>query len=176
MTSLYLLSIPVLIDVLKTISVVLKKGEAFARDRGITEADFLNERVYPDMFNLRLQIVVILIVSRNTIGQLSGKAVPDIPQRDQTLAQLHSQIDETMQYLTDVKREDVDGKEDQEVSCIFFEEDLRASAREYVQGYTVPTVYFHLSVLYSILRGLGFPVGKKDYACVFMRGFKLAGS
>ncbi|KAF3010357.1 hypothetical protein E8E14_009224 [Neopestalotiopsis sp. 37M] len=119
MTSLYNLSVPVLREVLETTTHVLNKGEAFAKEHEISDADLIHERLYPDMFNLRLQILVILIVSRTTVTTLTGKDVPGIPERDQSLNKLHSLIDETIEILAAVLPQEVDGKENQATSFIF---------------------------------------------------------
>ncbi|KAK8126554.1 uncharacterized protein PG998_002313 [Apiospora kogelbergensis] len=166
MTSLYNLSIPVLTEVLQTTRQVLEKGEAFARARGLDPETLLSERVYPDMFDLRLQITVILV-------ELAAK----ITERGQSLEKMYTLLDETLAQLTTVRSADVDGKERVDVSCWFFNQCLRCSALDFVQKYALPTVYFHhLSVTYAILRSKGAPLGKKDYVAVFMKDFALPGA
>ncbi|KAK7932502.1 hypothetical protein PG985_003214 [Apiospora marii] len=177
MTSLFDLSIPVLTEVVQTTNQILQKGEAFARDRGLDPEALLDERVYPDMFDLRLQVTVVIIVARTTINQVAGggkELAPIINERGQSLPKLYALVDETLAQLAAVQRGSVDGKEGVEVSCWFFSQDLRCSALDFVQKYALPTVYFHLSVTYAILRSKGAPIGKKDYVAVFMKDFALA--
>ncbi|KAK8095682.1 hypothetical protein PG999_013704 [Apiospora kogelbergensis] len=179
MTSLYNLSIPVLTEVLQTTRQVLEKGEAFARARGLDPETLLSERVYPDMFDLRLQITVILVVARTTINELAGggqELAAKITERGQSLEKMYTLLDKTLAQLTTVRSADVDGKERVEVSCWFFNQCLRCSALDFVQKYALPTVYFHLSVTYAILRSKGAPLGKKDYVAVFMKDFALPGA
>ncbi|KAH6658488.1 hypothetical protein BKA67DRAFT_214886 [Truncatella angustata] len=173
MTSLYGISISVLSEIIETQRHVLDKSVAWAEEHEISEAQFLAERIYPNMLDLRLQVLIPLVLSRITIQKLSGKAIPAITPGSQTLAELYELNEETQRYLKDVKREEVDGKEDEEVTVEFFGEELRTSARDLVQKYTVPVSYFHLSTLYAKFRSMGVPLGKKDYTCVTMKDFKL---
>lgn len=48
--SLYQQSVPMFIKYLKNLSALLKKGEEFADMKGMKHKDFLNSRLYPDMF------------------------------------------------------------------------------------------------------------------------------
>lgn len=36
-------------------------------------------------------------------------------------------------------------------------------ARQYINDFLMPNLYFHISMAYAILRNLGAPIGKTDY-------------
>ena len=54
--SMYTVSIPVFIQHLNGLNAVLDKAATWAAARKVNEADLLNMRLSPDMFNLALQI------------------------------------------------------------------------------------------------------------------------
>ena len=54
--SMYAVSIPVFIQHLNGLNTVLDKAAAWAAARKVNEADLLNMRLSPDMFNLARQV------------------------------------------------------------------------------------------------------------------------
>jgi hypothetical protein len=46
---------------------------------------------------------------------------------------------------------------------------VNMKAYDYVQGYLIPNVLFHVSTTYSILRAKGLELGKKDFIMPFVR-------
>ena len=65
------------------------------------------------------------------------------------------------------------GREQVRVPCAFGPASYEATAVDYVHGYPIPTAYFHLNMLYAILRSRGVPLGKTDYMEPFMKSFQL---
>jgi len=174
MTSLYDISIPVLTNIVKTTLSVLQKGEAWAKENNVKTSDLLARRIYEDMFPLTIQVIIVANVSKKTIERLTGIPHPDIEDFNKTLEELYAILDQTLKELAAVRRTDVvEGRESVQVSCMFFGKEYKATALEYVQGYAIPTVYFHLSTTYAILRGQGVPIGKWDYQTEFFKAFKL---
>ena len=71
--SMYTASVPVFIQHLNGLSSVLDKAAAYAAARKINEADLLNMRLSPDMFNLTRQVRAATDQAANAAGRLSGK-------------------------------------------------------------------------------------------------------
>lgn len=176
MTSLYDITVPVLTNIVKTTKSVLKKGETWANKNNVSTSNLLSFKVYDDMFPLTIQILIIMNVSKKTMQRLTGITHPDITIADKSIEELYTLLDDTLAELESVKKEDVDerGIQNPIVPCDFFYKDYEASLVEYVQGYAIPTVFFHLSIAYAIMRGQGVPLGKWDYQTEFFRPFKLA--
>lgn len=176
MTSLYDVSIPVLTNILKTASSVLAKGEDWAKQNNFATSDLLELRVYHDMFPLKYQALIMVNVTKRTLERLTGVAHPTTDGFDsfKTLEELYAVIDETLGQASAVGKREADERGDVQVSCEFFSEEYTASLVDYVHGYTIPTVYFHLGILYAILRGKGIPLGKWDYQTEFFKVFKPA--
>ncbi|RYP77454.1 hypothetical protein DL769_003408 [Monosporascus sp. CRB-8-3] len=173
MVSLYSISIPVLINTLVTASDVLKKGGQHAQDKGIPISEYLDARIYEDMLPLHFQIRILAATALKAVERLTGTAPPalDADKERTTLGEWLAVIDETLEVLRGVDRAAVDGKEQTKVPCVFGPEKYEATLVDYVQGYPIPTVYFHLNMIYAILRGKGVPLGKMDYMKPLMQGF-----
>ncbi|ROV91200.1 hypothetical protein VMCG_09351 [Cytospora schulzeri] len=174
MTSLYDVSIPVLTNVLKTASTILSKGETWAKQNNLPTSDLLELKVYNDMFPLKVQVLIIVNVTKRTMERLTGVEHPTVDDFDQTLESLYAIIDETLKEAAQVEKREAEGREGVQVSCKFFLKEYTASLADYVHGYAIPSVYFHLSIAYAILRGKGVPLGKWDYQTEFFKVFSLA--
>lgn len=173
MTSLYDISIPVIVNVLNTMSHILKKGEEYATRNSISEDDLLATRIYEDMLPLTNQILIIVSTTGKALEQLLGTGLPSISQEGKTLGELYRIIDKTRQALSAVDENAVNAKAQEEIVFNVGPRFLKkASPVEYIQGYTIPYIYFHLNIAYAILRKRGVPLGKLDYIKDFALNFK----
>ncbi|KAI0123542.1 hypothetical protein BJ170DRAFT_87041 [Xylariales sp. AK1849] len=171
MTSLYDISIPVLTTVLKTTLVVLKKGEEYTKEKGLSTADLVNLRISEDMLPLRFQVFIIAAITTKAIGRMTSNSLPELENREYTLEELYAILDKTLEQLAGVSEESLAGREGVEVLCQTGKKTWKPSAVEYIHGYTIPNVFFHLTILYALLRKQGVPLGKADYLGVFMKNF-----
>jgi uncharacterized protein len=74
--SMYTVSIPVFIQHLNGLDTVLDKAAAWAAARKVNEADFLNMRLSPDMFNLARQVRAATDHAANAAGvRCRGRAL-----------------------------------------------------------------------------------------------------
>lgn len=176
MTSLYDISIPVCQKVLTVTSAILKKGESWGAENAVAAADLLKLRIHDDMLPLSVQVLIIVMTTRKCIERLTGTAPPEITDalsREWTAAELHDLVSTVQGELAAVDRAAVDAKPaDATVPCKFGPQMYQCQGpADYIHGYVVPTVYFHLNMIYAILRGKGVPLGKTDYMGEFMKNF-----
>ncbi|KAK6863529.1 hypothetical protein PG995_000057 [Apiospora arundinis] len=175
MPSLYDISIPVYTDITKTTVSILKKGEEHFQSQNKSVEDLLKLKLTDDMLALNMQILIIVMTGRKLLERVAGAAPVDTPiNQDYTLAQLQDLLNTQLQELAKVDRSQVDGREQDEVPCKFGPEQYKSSALDYVNGYPIPTAYFHLNMIYALLRKEGVPLGKKDYMTEFMKTFTKA--
>ncbi|RYP18113.1 hypothetical protein DL765_004125 [Monosporascus sp. GIB2] len=173
MSSLYSISIPVLLNILAATSHVLKKGGEHAREKGVAISEYLDARIIEDMLPLRTQILIVCSTARKAVERLTGAAPPAIDTEAQrpTLEEWLAVVDETAEILRAVDPEAVNGKEQTRVPCVLGPKKYEAALADYVHGYPIPTAYFHLNMIYAILRGKGVPLGKSDYMAPFLQSF-----
>jgi hypothetical protein len=103
--SMYIVSIPVFIQHLNGLNTVLDKAAAWVAARKVNEADLLNMRLSPDMFNLARQVRAATDHAANAAGRLSGKELLKFANDETTIAQLKDRIAKTIDYLTSTKRD-----------------------------------------------------------------------
>jgi uncharacterized protein len=86
--SMYTVSIPVFIQHLNGLSTILDKAAAWAAARKVNEADLLNMRLSPDMFNLARQVRAATDHAANAAARLAGKELLKFANDETTIAQL----------------------------------------------------------------------------------------
>ncbi|EMR62971.1 hypothetical protein UCREL1_10084 [Eutypa lata UCREL1] len=172
MSSLYSISIPVILNVLTVTSDILKKANEHASEKGEQISEYLQMRIYEDMLPLQVQVYIICSTSRKAVERLTGTApagsLGDVKQ-ERTLEELLAMVADTAKVVEGVTPESIDGREKTRVPCALGKYSYEADLVDYIQGYPIPTVYFHLNMIYALLRGKGVPLGKMDYITPFMK-------
>ena len=116
MSSLYSISIPVLINILTSAKDLLQKGAKHAQEKGVPFEEYLSARITDDMFPLRVQIFLLSSTSRKAIERLTGVAPPThadglAHDAERNLDQCLALLDETLEILRGVRPETIDGGE-----------------------------------------------------------------
>ena len=162
--SMYTISIPVFVQHLNGLNTVLDKAAAWATARKVNEADLLNMRLSPDMFNLARQIRAATDHAANAAGRLSGKELLKFANDETTLAQLKDRIVRTIDYLKSVPQNAIDGTEDKDISITFPSGQTRQfTGQSLLLGNSLPNFWFHTTTAYDIVRQCGVELAKRDF-------------
>ena len=163
-TALYDLTVPVLLRALRNLSAVLEKGRVHAEAQGLAPEALLQARLFEDMAPLTSQVQRVSDAAKGAlvrIGQVANVAMEDT---ETTFEQLQARIAATIAFVEAVPREAIDGREDAEIILqIPNTGSLTFTGRDYLLGFVLPNVFFHVTTAYAILRHNGVPVGKRDY-------------
>jgi hypothetical protein len=161
---MYTVSVPVFMQHLNGLSGVLDKAATWAAARKVNEADLLNMRLSPDMFNLGRQIRAATDHAANAAGRLSGKELLKFANEESTLAQFKERISKTIDYLKGIKPAEIDGTEGKEIKITFPNGNTREfTGQSLLLGNSLPNFYFHATTAYDILRSCGVEIGKRDF-------------
>jgi uncharacterized protein len=156
--SMYHASVPVFLQLLGGLKGVLDKAQKHATEKKWDEATVLNLRLYPDMFTLARQVRQ---ASEHAFGagRVAGVQVPQLPAIDNSWSEMQSRIDRTIDFLKGLRADQLDGKEDTQVTL--GQRSFRAQV--YLYHFAMPNFYFHCTTAYDILRNLGIEIGKADF-------------
>jgi len=159
---MYHASVPVFIQLLGGLKGVIEKAEAHATGRKWDESTVLNERLYPDMFTLARQVRQ---ASEHALGagRAAGVPVPELPAIDNSYAEMKARIDKTIDFLKGLRPNQLDGKEDTQVTITQGGQPRNFRAQNYLYHLAMPNFYFHTTTAYNILRSLGIEIGKRDF-------------
>jgi hypothetical protein len=149
--SLYEVSIPVFIGSLTNLSAVLKKGEAYADEKGIPHAKLLEARLVGDMAALPYQIQRASDTSKGAAVRVAGIENVAMADNETTFEELQARIHKTVEFLKTVEPTSMDGKEESQVYMKTQAGDLKFTAKTYMLHFAVPNFFFHVTTAYGIL-------------------------
>ncbi len=161
---MYTVSIPVFIQHLNGLNTVLDKTAAWAAARKINEADFLNMRLSPDMFNLARQVRAATDHAANAAGRLAGKELLKFANDETTVAQFKDRIAKTIEYLKSVKQSEIDGTEGKDIIITLASGQTRQfTGQSLLLANSLPNFWFHTTTAYDIVRLCGVELAKRDF-------------
>lgn len=161
--SMYQNSVPVFVRALKNLNVVLQKGEALAAAKKIDPSVLINSRLAPDMFPLSRQIQIATDIARRGIARLAGVEPPKFEDDEKTFKDLYDRINRTIKYLESFQPKLIDGTEDKPLVIELGNNKVNFTGQQMLLNFSVPNVYFHVTIAYAILRHNGVDVGKQDF-------------
>lgn len=142
---------------------VLTKAEAFAKEKNIPEAEFVNSSLAPDMKPLWYQITLASREAKNSIVHLSNMPVDRSEVDYDTFQKMQDQIAAMQEILKGVTKESVASDLDSQILVGPEGRQATMTKWEYVQTIAIPNFFFHIVTTYGILRMKGVNVGKFDY-------------
>ena len=160
--SMYTASVPVFLQLLGGLKGTLTKAEAHCTEKKLDPAVVLNLRLYPDMFSLARQVRQVCVHALGA-ATVAGVAAPQLPDADNSFAELQSRIDKTVDCLKSLSAAQLDGKEDSTVTIPMGGQQRPFKAQNYLYHFAMPNFYFHTTTAYDIIRSIGVEVGKRDF-------------
>ena len=160
--SMYHASVPVFVQLLGGLKGVIEKAEAHANAHKWEENTLLNWRLHPDMFTFARQVRQ---ASEHAFGagRAAGVEVPSLPAIDNSYAEMKARIDKTIDFLKGLKADQLDGREDAQVTITQGGQPRNFRAQVYLYHLAMPNFYFHTTTAYNVLRSLGIEIGKRDF-------------
>jgi hypothetical protein len=149
---------------LSNLSHILDLGEAHAAACKIDPLVLTGDRLAPDMFPLRRQVQIACDAAKNGLARIAGVEAPKFEDTETTFAELKERIAKTLAFVDSVPAAKLDGTEDKAITFPVGKDATRTMAGfDYLTGWMLPNVFFHVTTTYNILRHNGVEVGKGDY-------------
>ena len=161
--SMYSASIPGFVRALRGLAHVLRFGETHAREHGLAADALLQSRLIEDMFPLVKQVQVATDMARNGASRLAGTALVSVPDDERAFDQLHARIARTITHLEAFAPAQIDGSESRPITLKVGDAEMKFDGHNYLFGFVLPNLYFHVTTAYAILRQAGVPLGKPDF-------------
>lgn len=161
----YTATIQTSLSILTSLTNILQIAET----KHSSPSDLLPARLAPDMRPLTSQIHLLTQAIQRLLARL--KRIPFVPPEDEirTFEDIHARILATKQDLEAMDVNFVNRRGD-EVEATVLTPDLtkEMSGADFAMGASMPNIYFHLNMVYAILRMEGVQLGKWDYIGGFM--------
>ena len=160
---MYAQTIPALQKSLMALTKFLKKAEAHLDAHKLDKSVVLALRIYPDMFPLLRQVLLVTDFTKGAAARLAGVAIPSFADEEKTFEDLYARIARTEAFLATLDAKSFAGAETREVTMKVGGQDMTMSGQTYFSNMALPNIYFHMTTAYNLLRGIGVPVGKGDF-------------
>jgi uncharacterized protein len=176
--SLYDASIPTMIRMLQNLGQILQNGTTFADQKGMSPAALLERSLYPDMFPLSRQVEIVVSGVKGSAARLASRVDPkeerpefavfnrgdeqSFGNRLTSFDELQALIKDAIDYLKTFSREEIEAAP-ASITVAKRGEARVFETRPFLLDYVLPNLYFHITVVYSLLRSAGVDLGKKDF-------------
>ena len=143
---------------------VLRKGEAFAAERGIATGEMLDWRLIADMEPLRFQVAVVCNFSKQWPARVAGLPAPDDIDVGLDVAGFYAALAESERFLDALTPAQFAGRDDEPLKVAIASGALEPTlpAGQWLTVFATTNLFFHLSTAYDILRSRGVQIGKAD--------------
>lgn len=163
MVSLYDVSIPALVRGLTNLSAILDKAAAHAEAKKFDSIVLVQARVYPDMHPLSRQVQIACDTAKGAAARLAGIEIPKHEDNEVTLADLKARVAKTLSFVNTVAADQLKGAETRAIEIKTPRGSWNFTGLSYLTGFVLPNFYFHLSMVYALLRHNGIEIGKADF-------------
>jgi hypothetical protein len=160
---MYRASVPVVLNALTNLKAILGKAEAWAAEKGIKDATVLNARLALDMLPFSKQIQLVSDTAKGVAARLGGVENPSYADEETTFAELHERLQKTIDFVRSVEAVGFAGSETRDIVLKFPSRTVEFKGLDYLTGFAIPNLFFHVTTAYAILRHSGVPIGKSDY-------------
>jgi hypothetical protein len=147
---------------LKNIERWLDKAQAHAQAEGIDVSILMHAQLAPDMRDFIYQVQSACDYAKAGAAWLSGQKPPRHEDNEQTLEEVRARIRKTVAFAESVQPAQYADAARQQVSLSWVPGKVLVGP-DYLLQMVLPSVYFHASMAYAILRHKGVDVGKMDF-------------
>jgi hypothetical protein len=124
---------------------------------------FINDRLYHDMWALNRQVAAVCNHAVRGPYRIAGVEVPQLSGGDSTFDDLKARVAQATEHLRKLDRQQFVDADIREIVFPAGDTQRRMSGRDYLLTFSLPNLYFHLSMVYAILRHNGVPLVKDDF-------------
>ena len=161
--SMYDFSIPVLTRGLTNMSAILDKAAAQAAAKKFDTAVLAQARLFPDMHPLVRQVQIACDTAKGGAARLAGIEVPKHEDTEVTFAELKARIAKTLDVVKSVTAAQLKDSESRAIEIKFPNGSWKFTGIAYLTDFVLPNFYFHVSMVYALLRKNGIEIGKGDF-------------
>ena len=142
---------------------LLEKGVAFAEGQGESAQDMLGWRLCGDMHPLSFQLMVVINFTRSWPARVAGVPVPDLLTADMDITAYRKGLADAKAFLATITPDQFAGRDDVPLTVKLGDTmEPTLPAAQWLTVFGTTNIFFHLSMVYAILRMKGVPIGKMD--------------
>lgn len=156
-------SVPVFQRYLRQLQGLLDSASAYLAQTQLPESYVLEARLAPDMLPLAVQVEIAVNFVFRACAPLAGQVVPPFGEHRDSLASLQARIAQGLQYVNSLSPADMAHASGRTISDPAGQTTVTLDARTFLQQYVLPNFFFHVSMVYALLRSVGLPLSKGQF-------------
>mgnify|MGYP001346183931 CR=1 FL=1 len=156
-------TIPVFTQFLGGLAKVLAKADAHVAAHNIAPEALLTFRLYPDMLNFTRQVQLTTDFSTRCMDRLTGREVRSFPDTETGFAELIARVEAAQAYLATFTPAEFTGAGERMITLKMRSGEMTLPGEAFLENYSRPQFFFHLTTAYDILRHNGVVLGKRDF-------------
>ena len=162
--SVHAASVSVFVRMSKNMLAWLDKAEAHAKSRKFDVNNFVGMRLAPDMLPFSRQIQIASDAAKNCVARLAGDEPPKWADDEATLDALRARIRKTIEFVESIPAHRLEGAEQRDIVMpIGPDRTMQMSGLAFLESFSIPNFFFHVTMVYALLRHGGVELGKADY-------------
>lgn len=150
-------------QILPAMASTLKKGRAYAIDKGVEESVLLSARLYPDMLPLLNQYQMAAETPARAAARIAGLDMPSYPDTEASIDDLLERLETCNQFVQSIADADLDANERTVMEIPLGQMTVNWQGRQYLSTFVIPNLHFHASIAFALLRHQGVEIGKRDF-------------
>ena len=157
-------SAEVYVRMLQNLLTWLDKAEVHAKERGFEADVLLSMKLSPDMLTFCKQVAIASEVARLAVARLGNVELPAAGGSDESFQGLRLRVQDAIKFVEGVTPEQLADSTKRAVILPQRQGDpLHFTGQTFLQRWSLPNFFFHLTTAYALLRQAGVPLGKADY-------------
>ena len=163
--SLYDISVPNYLQMLGSTKAILSKSAEHAEQNGLDVDELLAAKLHPDMLPLRFQLVSVVHHSLGAIeGMKQGLFMPPSAMMpDASYEDMQALLDDAAKQVEIMTKDEINALSGKAMLFKMGDFELPFTAEDFIQSFSLPNFYFHITTAYDILRSECAPLGKLDF-------------
>jgi hypothetical protein len=162
--TMHAMTVRTFVPMLQTLSSILDKGAAYACEKNFDVSVMMNWRLAPDMYPLYRHAQLACDHASHQSARLARCKAPRFDDRDETLTGLQDRIAKCIAFVESLPASAFAGVEEETVTVSYPNgKDVVMPGEAFLQEMALPNFYFHVTVVYSLLRLIGVPLVKGDF-------------
>jgi hypothetical protein len=160
---LYEVSIPIFVLSLNNLDAILDKAAAHAEAKKVGPNVLPSTRLIADMLPLSAQIQIACDTVKGAAARLAGLDIPKHEDTEATIADLKARVAKTLVFIKSIKPEQLVNAETREIVLQFPQTTMKFTGLNYLTSFVLPNFFFHVTMVYALLRKNGVELGKRDF-------------
>jgi len=156
--------VPSWLQMLGALADIMDKAAAFCDDNGIDQEEMLGRKLAEDMLPLGYQVKSTWVHSVGAIeGVRAGTFSPDTSPTPTSFAEAKSKLLAARDAIAAVDPAELNGLVGRDMVFAFGQFRREFLVEGFLQTFSLPNFFFHVTTAYGLLRAAGVPIGKRDY-------------